>query len=302
MSRNLFIIALLTLSAMSFVYGQTVTQSVGAAGTVDWSSQVIRSTGIGSPNPNMPETAQRAGAIEAAKRVALRNLLETVKGMSIDSETSVKNFMVESDIITNKVNGAVRAFTIVDTKYMSSGDVEVTVEVPITGVFSDALLPQQMGGTPILGAVAVCPTCGQPWPAGRPVPAGVNLVQGAAGVAQATTAGGAYTGLIIDAKGLGVRPAMAPKILDENNQEVYGSKYVSRDYAVQIGMVGYDKDVTRAKSNDRVTANPLIIKGLKVAGANKADIIVSNADAASIRNAAASQNFLDKCKVMFIVD
>ena len=301
MTRNLYIAALLTLCAVSLVLGQGVTQPVGSNGLVDWSSQMIRSTGIGSPNPNMPETAQRAGAIEAAKRVALRNLLETVMGMNIDSETSVQNYMVQNDVINTKVRGAVRSFTVIDTKYMSTGDVEVTVEMPITGVIADALLPQQMGGAPILGAVAVCPTCGQPWPAGRPLPAGVALTQGAAGAAQ-TAAGGAFTGLVIDAKGLGVRPAMAPKILDENNQEVYGSKYVSRDWAVQIGMVGYDKDVMRAKSNDRVTNNPLVIKGLKVGGANKADIIVSNADAASIRNAAATQNFLDKCKVMFIVD
>jgi hypothetical protein len=301
-SKNVFIALLLTLATMSMVFGQGVTQPIGTNGVVDWSSQVIRATGIGAPNPNMPETAQRAGAIEAAKRVALRNLLETVMGMNIDSETTVRNYMVENDVINTRVRGAVRSFTVIDTKYMSSGDVEVTVEMPVTGVIADALLPQQMGGAVILGAVTVCPTCGQPWPAGRPLPSGMTMTQGAAAGMQTSTGGGAYTGLVIDAKGLGVRPAMAPKILDENSQEVYGSKYVSRDWAVQIGMVGYDKDVMRAKSNDRVTANPLVVKALKVDGPNKADIVVSNADAASIRNAAANQNFLDKCKVMFIVD
>jgi hypothetical protein len=301
-SKNVFIALLLTLATMSMVFGQGVTQPIGTNGVVDWSSQVIRATGIGAPNPNMPETAQRAGAIEAAKRVALRNLLETVMGMNIDSETTVRNYMVENDVINTRVRGAVRSFTVIDTKYMSSGDVEVTVEMPVTGVIADALLPQQMGGGVILGAVTVCPTCGQPWPMGRPLPSGMTMAQGVAGGAQASTGGGAYTGLVIDAKGLGVRPAMAPKILDENSQEVYGSKYVSRDWAVQIGMVGYDKDVMRAKSNDRVTANPLVVKALKVDGPNKADIVVSNADAATIRNAAANQNFLDKCKVMFIVD
>jgi len=95
---------------------------------------------------------------------------------------------------------------------------------------------------------------------------------------------------------------MAPKVLDESGEEIYGSKYVSRDWAVQIGMVGYDKDVNRARNNDRVASNPLVVKGIKSAGPNKADIVVSAASATAIRNAAANQNFLDKCKVMFVVD
>jgi len=282
----------------SFVWAQNVNQQVGSNGVVDWSNQILRATGIGSPNPNMPETAQRAGAIDAAKKTALRNLLETVKGMTLDSETTVRNFMVENDVINTRVSGLVRNFTVVDTKYMSTGDIEVTVEMPLSGALTDALLPQSMGGT-TLGPVsgAVCPCCGQPWPAGKQPPAGVNLNQ-----PSQSAASGAYTGLVIDAKGLGARPAMAPKILDENGEELYGSKYVSRDWAVQIGMVGYDKDVSRARSNDRVTANPLIVKAIKVSGPNKSDVVVSAASATAIRNAAASQNFLDKCKVMFIVD
>ncbi len=283
---------------MSFAGAQNVNQQVGSNGVVDWSNQILRATGIGSPNPNMPETAQRAGAIDAAKKTALRNLLETVKGMTLDSETTVRNFMVENDVINTRVSGLVRNFTVVDTKYMSTGDIEVTVEMPLSGALTDALLPQSMGGM-TLGPVsgAVCPCCGQPWPAGKTPPAGVTLTQ-----PTQPAAGGAFTGLVIDAKGLGVRPAMAPKVLDENGEELYGSKYVSRDWAVQIGMVGYDKDVNRARSNDRVTANPLVVKAIKVTGPNKSDVVVSTASATAIRNAAASQNFLDKCKVMFIVD
>jgi hypothetical protein len=278
-----------------------VEQAVGNYGSVDWSSQIIRATGIGAPNPNLPQAAQRASAIEAGKLEALKNLLATVQGMSLDAETTVRNYMVENAVINSRVSGIVRGFTIVDTRYMSTGDVEVTVEMPIAGALSDALLPSAFGGgvIPATG-VALCPTCGQPWPAGKPVPAGVTLVQ--SGSSGTPAAGGVYTGLIVDAKGLGVRPAMAPKIMDENNNQIYGSKYVSRDWAVKIGMVGYDKDVSKARFNDRVTANPLVVKGIRATGSNKADVVVSAADAAAIQNTAANMNFLDKCKVMFILD
>ena len=210
--------------------------------------------------------------------------------------------MVENDVINTRVEGVIRGFTVVDTKYMSTGDVEVTVEVPLTGALSDALLPGEFGGGSYLSGQPLCPTCGQPWPANKPVPPGVQLVQPAGMPANYPTGGGANTGLIVDAKGLGVRPAMAPKIVDENGNEVYGSRYVSREWAVQIGMVGYDKDVTRATTNDRVTSNPIVVKAVRVAGANKADVVISNADAAMIHAASQNMNFLDKCKVMFIVD
>lgn len=277
LTSMLFIIMLMAVFAVS-IYAQGVEQQVGSNGMINWGDQKIRATGIGSPNPAMPATAQRAGAIEAAKRVALRNLLETVKGMSLNSETTVQDYMVTSDIITTRVSGVIRGYTVVDTRYMSTGDVEVTVEVPLSGVggLGDVLLPSNMGGGQLQGM----PVATQ----------------------QIPTQPSVFTGLIIDAKGLGLRPAMAPKILDETGNEIYGSKYVSREWAVQQGMVGYDKDINRARTNDRVTNNPMLVKALKVSGPNKADVVVSGADAAKIHSAAANQNFLDKCKVMFIVD
>lgn len=299
------IIALLVSCALLFVFtanAQYVNQPIGNAGNVNWSNQVIQATGIGVPNPNMPATAARAGALRAAKSDALRNLLETVKGVNLTSETTVRNAMVENDVIVTRVEGIVRNFRQVgQPRYMSTGDVEVTVEMQITGDLLNALLPGQFGGGAYAaGGQPVCPVCGQPWPAGKPVPPGITL-QTMPGVLPAT-GGGVYTGLIVDARGVGLRPAMAPKIVDETGNEVYGSKFVSREWAVKIGMVGYDKDVNRARTNDRVTNNPLIVKAMKVSGPNKADVVVSAADAANIHAAASNMKFLDQCKVMFIVD
>jgi hypothetical protein len=283
------------------VWGQGYVQQVGTTGNVDWTQQVMRCTGIGAPNPNVPMAAQRAGALRVAKQDALRNILETVKGITLTSETTVENAMLVSDVITTRVEGAIKGFRVVDTRYMSSGDVEVDVEVPLTGVILDALLPQAFGGGALLtGGQLLCPTCGQSWPVGRSVPAGITLIQ--AGGAVQGQMGGTYTGLVIDARGLGLRPAMAPRILDDRGDEIYGSKFVSRDYAVDIGMVGYEKDINRARMNERVADNPMIIKAVQASGPNKTDVVVGAADATTIHNAAANMNFLQNCKVMFILD
>ncbi|KAA3608781.1 MAG: hypothetical protein D8M58_18765 [Calditrichaeota bacterium] len=252
-------------------------QQIANAGSVNWQDQVLRATGIGAPDPKVPFAAQRAGAIRVAKLDALRQLLETVKGMTLTSETTVRNAMIENDVIETRVSGVVRNFKSVDTRYLSDGSVEVDVEIPLSGILLDAILPQQVGGQ----------TPGNLSYNMNPQPSFTNSV---------------FTGLIIDARGLQLHPAMAPKILDENGNEVYGTGYVSREYAVQIGVVGYEKDINRAKSNERVKDNAAVVKALKVVGTNGTDVVISNADAANIQAAAKNLNFMEQCKVMFILD
>ncbi len=259
-----------------------VVQSVGDNGAVDWTQRKIRATGIAGPNPDLPPGAQRASALEAAKQIALRNLIQTVKGTTIDSETLVSNAMLVSDEIRSRVSGFVQGFTIVDTRYMSDMSVEVEVEIPIAGI-SDVVLPpgkvlQQSLGNPQAGYQ---PVGGQGAPS---VP------------------GGVITGLVVNAKGLGVVPAMAPKILDEDGNEVYGSKIVDREWAVQQGMVGYSKDLAEARTNKRVAPNAMVVNAIKAVGNNKADLVISNADAAALKQAAGDQSFMTQCKVVFLVN
>jgi len=232
-----------------------VEQPVGTSGKVDWTTGVITAVGIGAPPAQPANAAQaRAMAERAAQVVAYRNLLEAVKGVRVDSTTTVENFIVTSDVIRTEVSGIIQGAMIMDKKYMSDGSVEVTVGMKLTGALADALLPK----TP-------------PTP-----PTGLT------GTLAPATPGQLYTGLIVDARGLGVKPAMAPKILNEDGKEVYGSAWINRDYAVREGMVGYLKDPVQAQTNPRVTDKPLMVKALKVAGDARVDMVITNADAAML--------------------
>jgi len=268
-----FSVCLLAFFSFS-AYAQYLQKSP-TGGIVDWTNYVIREIGIGMPNPNMPIAVQRAKAVEAAKREAFQNLLERVKGMCINSEITIQQYIVTNDIIRNKVEGLVRNFRVIDTRYKSDGSVEVEVEIPITGILEAVLTDQLTEG--------IMPY--QISPGTAPSPASP-----------------VYTGLIIDARGLGVRPALAPKILDENNQEIYGTGRVSRGYALQIGVVGYERNLNRALAHERVKNNPLIVKAIGSVGTNNTDVIISQQDAERIRVANQNLNFLQQCKVMFIID
>jgi hypothetical protein len=110
-----------------------------------------------------------------------------------------------------------------------------------------------------------------------------------------------YTGLIFDAQRLAFTPSASVKVLDEDGREVYGSAYVSKDWAEKQGIVSYVKDMDQAKANQRVAGNPLVIKAIKVTGPNNKDLVISNDDARRIRDLAKHLNFLDAAKVVIIV-
>jgi hypothetical protein len=95
---------------------------------------------------------------------------------------------------------------------------------------------------------------------------------------------------------------MVPKILDENNQEVYGSAFVSREYAVQQGMSGYARDLKEILKDQRVSDYPLVVKGLKTSGPGRSEIVISNADASKLRGISESLYFMKKCRVIIVVD
>jgi len=64
----------------------------------------------------MSKPVARITSIRAAKVDAMRNLLEMVKGVNIDSHTKVQDFVVQSDAISARVEGVIKGAFVVDTK------------------------------------------------------------------------------------------------------------------------------------------------------------------------------------------
>ena len=95
---------------------------------------------------------------------------------------------------------------------------------------------------------------------------------------------------------------MSPKIFDENGAEVYGTLIVNKDYAMQQGICGYARDLTAAQSNPRVTNSPLTAKAISAQGTGMSEFKISNEDAKKIRAAKENLTFLQKCRVMIVLD
>ena len=106
----------------------------------------------------------------------------------------------------------------------------------------------------------------------------------------------------MDARGLGLRPAMSPKIVDQNGGVVYGPGNFTREFAVKFGVAGYSKNLEQAQQDPRVVGNPLVVKGVGVQGANKADLVLATGDVSRVKGADSSGKFLSNCKVMILID
>ena len=268
----------ISIFILNIAFSQSVVTQM-EKGSVDYSAQAINAVGIGFVPTNAVNAGQaRRMALRIAKQDALRQLIEIVNGVTLTSETTMSGAMVD-DVINTKVRGFIRgARQVGQPKYLSDTSVEVEFTVPMRGI-SDIILP------PI--TVPLAPA---------------NNTVATESTASPTTTSGGVSGLIIDARGLNARPAMAPRILDQNGNAIYGPGKYDRKYAVTNGVAGYSKTLEAAAQDPRVAGNPLVIKGLSTSGTNRTDITVANADVSRIDVADRNGNILKDCRVLILLD
>lgn len=242
----------------------SVVQKVGH-GEINWSKKYVTATGSGASNLKDASVAQaRLMAERAAKLDALRNILETIQGINVSGSRSANDLMSNGEIKT-RISGMAQGYKVVDTKYYSDGSVDVVIQMPIDENLTNALVE-------------------------RPKKARKVSTEGAANA----------SGLIVNARGLGLTPSMAPRIVDEAGKEVYGTEVVSDKGLKQGGIVGYAKSDDQAK--DRVGDKPVVVKALRLADKSKTDVVIANGDADKLRDPNSNLSFLADGKVVILVD
>ena len=175
-----------------------------------------------------------------------------------------------------QVSGIIEDAKVVSQKALPDGAYETTVEMKLTGSFSDIILPDKK-------------ELAAPQKISGSLPARMTLDN--------------YTGLVVDARGTGALPSMKPRILNEDGVEAYSVSYVEAQDLINGGIVVYVADMPAAKRNGRVTAHPLIIKALRAAGeGKKTDIVIRNVDAQTLHVVPEHFEFLEKAKVLVVLD
>lgn len=267
---------------------------VGTQGYVNWSAGTIVGKGQGAPPEKYYGTPQaRSLALKAAQLDACRNLLEVIRGVRIESESTVGELMALDDMVEAQVREMVKCAEIAKREYLSDGTVEVSLSMSLYGGFAQLVLPRNVKQLPEIKTIAPAPK-----PSAEAEPP--DALKG--GPLPKSEGPRVYSGLVIDAQGLGGRAAMSPKLFDENGEEVYGPAYVSREFAVQHGMATYARALEAEKIGLRVSDKPLAVKGLRTTVAGGCDFVISNSDAAKMRSSSENLSLLRECRVAIILD
>ena len=238
----------------------TPATALAAPGAIDWQKRVATCTGSGAPNMKdaggNPAVA-RIGTEKAARLDALRNCLEVMKGVTVSGTQTVGTAIGADNAIKGSVEGAVRGFRTVATRYFSDSGVEIDVEVPLDAV-ADAVLPR----------------------------------------AAAAPAESGPTSVVIDASGLKLAPALAPRLLDEAGRELYGPASLGESARKAGGVAAYARslDAARRDLGARLGDRPVVVKALRAEGTN---LVLSATDAAPF---AAKPPFLAEGRVVIITD
>ena len=257
-------------------------QSVEAA--AQWNEGRVTAEGFGTP----PANAYGAKANIMARRAAIvdaqRNLAEQVNGVQVDAETTVENFVINSDIVKTKVSALIKGAVVVEEHAMPDGSYRVVMSMPLYGAqgLASAVMPAIRDMNPPM-----------------PPPPVISAT-----ITTQIQMSGTYTGVIIDAEGMGLKPSFSPVIYDTSGRAIYGVSNINYDRAIERGMVGYAGSLYDAQTLPRIGGSPLVVKAVQVRGgnnsANPVNVVVSCDDGDRILAANQQRQMLANGAVVFV--
>jgi hypothetical protein len=227
----------------------------------------------------------RYAAKRAAKVVAQRDLVEIVKGLNLIGASTVQDGMLVSDQVRTTVKGFLQGAVVVSEEYVTGeGFARVALRLNLRGSNSlyDSLAPV-LQQPPAELKVQSMPEF-KPQAAAAPAPQPQM-----------------YDGLIVVVEGTGFKPALANRIITENQDILFEPSKVSPQMLIERGCGGYTTTQDKAKAllSSWGSKSPLIVKCVKVMKGTEA--VVSVQDATVIFEQNQKTNMLPQAKVVFVL-
>jgi hypothetical protein len=257
------------------------------SGCIDWSTGTVRVRGIGTPD--VMDDGQASGSaldiLDSARQMAHANLIETAYTIRINSTSRVADRVAQDPSFRDGLSALAGNATVTRQEYLSDGTLEIELTMNLTGGFGQFVLPEEIRQVETVTTM----TAAQPT---------IEPIEKATAVADA----GPYTGLILDATGIGAKPSLVPVVVDESDEVVYGPAFVSREFAVSRGMSGFATTLAAARLDARVGDRPMIVKAIRTRSTGATDLVIATPDAARLRSSVAHLNFLKACRVSIVID
>ena len=305
-----------------------------AEGHIDWTQHALFAYGKGTaPTEITDPVQQRLHGLRNARDAAFSNMRELIGQVRLNAETQLQDAGLERDF-----QELVRVA--IGSQSENQGRYRIAVRLLLLGDFAAAALPQVEPIDPRLydlshfddSAAAPTPTDSLEMPIAidsLTVPVATDslgMTAVADSLAESATTDSLttpatddsfaadelvffvpeapYTGLLIDVRGLGLQPSIAPRVLTEDGYVIHGEATVDRSLATDYGVADYDDDIDRAYKSERLggeEANPFIVRATGTAGRYAGDAIIDNFDAAQVLQADEAGDFLRQGRVTFLL-
>jgi hypothetical protein len=233
-------------------------------GQVDWTEGAVLSRGSAT---GTTLRGARAVTDQAATQAARQGLWGGLEQVRLDARQMLGPTLLQVEAHRQALEALIAQAAAVETRYWPGGTVETAVQLPFAGRLTALFFAQSS---------AVIPN-------GEPRSEAV------------------HTGVVIDARGLAIQPALFPRIVDESGQSLYAPEVVDVEAAVQQGYVAYAKAFDQAPAQARIGERPLVLRALRVAGDTRVDLVLSNAEASRLRDYAATRRLVWQCRVLIVM-
>lgn len=221
-------------------------------GEIDWTNGYIHVVGYGAPPKGVSGPQAKLMARNAAKAEAYRNAAAVVSRVRVNSQFLVGDYLRESEAFRLAVEGFVRGARIIRVNQQRDGRIELTLELPLGG---QAGLVALLNRPEVTGFSAP----GPPAPSGTPEDPPT------------------YTGVIIDARRIKVKPALYPRVLDHEGNLLYASTMVNMARPGFTLLVAYACSLETARKLPRLGNNPLVLlpeRGEAAPGGEQTDLVL----------------------------
>lgn len=239
-------------------------------GAINWTTRKLEACGIADPDQPV------YGQVKAAQLAARAELLAILRGIRIRGEYGVIQGILRKDISEANIEGFLANSYVTRPMTNELGLIEAKAFVYLDRQGNTLLMPKNVVSSPDT----------RTWHPPETI----------------TPSSAQHTGLIIDARGLELKPAMAPRILVEGELlELYGSEFAAQKADLTNGFAEYAGTIHKANAmKKRIGENPLIVKA--TTAVNVTDVVISREDAIEIASALKAYDFFKERRVVIVVN
>ncbi len=280
MEYRLLAVSLTVLLLFPGLSQKTIAQD-NRRGQTNWVDGTITAVGEGTATPSGNKMKDQLRAVRAATILAQRGLLEIVTDLRIDSETKVKNRMIQEDAVKTRIEGTIQGAEIFRQNIRWEGNTPIaTVELGIClGGFGACKSDRSIVDALALDQKSVQTNA----PTGEltDIVGKQDIVQKPQNILYDLSK--PVTGIIFNLQGLPFERVILPVVLTIGEGDkpitVYSVRMVEPQIIRTYGIVRYADSTGQAKQNPHLGDNVIVVP---VSGITKGNMITIGFDAARL--------------------